>query len=413
MIRVSHFSTLQQTGGAARAAWRLHRALGASGLASTFVVHRQETDDRSVVGLDRRFGKLSFYLPAAIDDLVSRRLGPRDGLFRSAAVVGRSLESALQEAPCDVAHLHWINGGFLRPEALRQARRPLFWTLHDQWAFCGAEHYPATTRYESAYASDAPGGGLDLDRWVFRRKRRAYAALRNLTLIAPSRWMRDCAARSTLFRDRPIEVVPYAIDLTVFKPLERRWARTLLGLPQDATLVLSVALNPVSDPRKGWAPLEKALRRLAAGPGPFELAVVGASSGPALPVPAHYLGQLHDDVALAAAYAAADVFVCPSLQDNLPNTVLEALSCGTPTVAFAVGGLPDLVEHQHNGWLAKAQDDEELAAGLAWVLAEPARRAQLSRAAREGAELRHAPALIAARHRALYEQALAADLALR
>jgi glycosyltransferase involved in cell wall biosynthesis len=414
MIRVSHFSALERSGGAARAALRLHRALLESGLRSTMVVHRRETDDPSVIALDRRLGSLSFHVPFRIDDLISRRVGPRDGVTRSAALVGRSFARALELAPCDIAHLHWINYGFLRPESLPETGRPLVWTLHDQWAFCGGEHYPQSNRFETGYRSEeAPAKGFDLDRWIFRRKRRAYSRIPSLTLVAPSRWMMECATRSVLLGARPVEVIPYAVDITTFKPLGRAFSRAALNLPADRPLLLTTAICVTSDPRKGWAQLEHAIGRLAADRVDFELVVVGALKGPTLPVRTHYLGWLHDDVTLATACCAADLFVCPSVQDNLPNTVIEALACGTPCVAFAIGGLPDLITHEQDGYLARPLDSADLAAGLRWVLSDGQRRTRLGEAARAGAERRFAPPVIAARHRQLYEKILADSRQLR
>lgn len=406
-MRVTLLSALERTGGAARATQRLYRALRAAGVPTALVVHRTETEDPGVVGLDRRFGPLSFHLPYHADRLATRLPGPGGGQPWTAAPLGRSLARALAQAPCDVAHLHWTGYGFLRPETLASARRPLVWTLHDQWAFCGGEHYPRTQRYERGYGPEDAPRGLDVDRWLFRRKRRAYARVPSLTLVAPSRWMRDCARRSVLLGDRPVEVIPNAVDTSVFKPLDRSCARVALNLPLDRPLAFVSAVGVTSDPRKGWALLEQALARLSAAGTRLELLVAGVDRGPALPVPAHYLGFLQDEVSLAMAYAAADVFVCPSLQDNLPNTVVEALACGIPCAAFDVGGLGDLVTHQQDGVLARAGDAGELAAGIAWILAEAPRHRLLARAARAGAERRFAPDVVAGLHAALYERVLA------
>jgi glycosyltransferase involved in cell wall biosynthesis len=198
--------------------------------------------------------------------------------------------------------------------------------------------------------------------------------------------------------------------------LAAAWAREVLGLPPEGPLLLfgafGGAVGGAADPRKGFELLAAALGRLqlrhpqaTAG---LRLAVFGQSAPrqpPALGYPMHFLGRLHDDASLCLAYAAADAFVIPSRQDNLPNTGVEALACGTPVVAFAQGGMADLVDHRHNGWLAPAFDANELAEGLAWVLA-PERRVSLRAAARAKAETCFAEAVVAKQHLALYADLL-------
>lgn len=165
-----------------------------------------------------------------------------------------------------------------------------------------------------------------------------------------------------------------------------------------------------NDPRKGFALLQEALARLhASGKCPdLQIAVFGQAQprqAPNLHHPVHWLGRLRDDVALRLCYAAADAFALTSLQDNLPNTGVEALACGTPVVAFDVGGLADIVDHRQNGYLAKAFDTTDLASGFEWVL-DPARRLMLSASARAKAMSAFSAPLIAQRHLALYQQVM-------
>jgi len=178
--------------------------------------------------------------------------------------------------------------------------------------------------------------------------------------------------------------------LDVYKPTDSKDARQLLNLPSDIPLVLFGAVDSTSNPRKGFDLLLRALNRLEKElSANSELVVFGASSpeeGSALPLSAHYLGSFSDDVALALLYSAADVFVAPSREDNLPLTVQESLACGTPVVAFDIGGMEDMIEHQSNGYLAKPFDAEDLAHGISWCLSGNDRRAQLSTEARSVAE---------------------------
>jgi glycosyltransferase involved in cell wall biosynthesis len=196
----------------------------------------------------------------------------------------------------------------------------------------------------------------------------------DLSLVAPSRWIGDCASRSALFKDVPIEVIPNGLDLQSFKPVNRKIAREMLNLPQKTKLILFGAKS-TDDPRKGFGLLAQALLHLDNNlANKCELLMFGAGEESSLPgsaLQARYLGYLHDEVSLAMLYAAVDVFVAPSIQENLANTVMEALACGTPCVAFNIGGMPDMVEHLRNGYLARPFDALDLASGIEYILNYP------------------------------------------
>jgi glycosyltransferase involved in cell wall biosynthesis len=193
--------------------------------------------------------------------------------------------------------------------------------------------------------------------------------------------------------------------------MDKAFCRGLLQLPQDRTLMLFGAMGATSDPRKGFPYLQSALKKLAEDDGHenIELLVFGASAPsnpPDLGFPVHYLGWLHDDATMVALYSAADVVIAPSNEDNLPNVVLEALACGTPCVAFDIGGLPDMIDHQQNGYLAVPFKSEDLALGISWVLKDDERRRVLSANARAKVEAEFELSKVSLRYRSLYEELL-------
>jgi len=202
-----------------------------------------------------------------------------------------------------------------------------------------------------------------------RRKTRVFQQL-DITLVTPSRWQAEMARQSSLFASRRIEVIPNGLDTEVLKSMPRPVARARLGIPSDKPVVLFGA-QAMMDPRKGGDLLREALRcfersctLLVFGKGQF---IIEQSSH----ITVHQLGSFTDDLTLASVYSVADVFVCPSREDNLPNTVAEALACGTPCAAFAVNGLPDMIQHRKNGWLAKPFDSADLAEGIRWLTDHP------------------------------------------
>ena len=273
-----------------------------------------------------------------------------------------------------------------------RGRRPVVWTLHDSWAFTGGCHVPGEcVRYRDACGACPALGSTrerDLSRDVFDRKRRAWGRAVP-AVVAPSRWLADAARSSALFRDASIHVIPNGLDLERFKPFDRAAARDALGLPRDRAFVLFGGVGAVTDENKGFRFLVDALARLRpkAGARAVELIVVGVrASDPRhqIPIPAHFVEPIGDEERMARYLAAADALVLPSRQENQPNLVVEAMACGTPTVAFRASGLPDLVEHEETGYLAQAFQSEDLARGIEWVLEDEPRRLRLGDAAEGG-----------------------------
>jgi len=219
--------------------------------------------------------------------------------------------------------------------------------------------------------------------------------------------MADSARSSTLLKDHNVVNLPNPIDTEVFKPIDKQFCKQLLGLPVDKPVVLFGAVNATADPRKGFIHVSEALRRLPKDS--VELAVFGASrpeQPPDLGHPIHYLGRLHDDTTLCILYNAADVVIVPSLQENLSNTIVESLACGTPTVAFDIGGNKDMIDHHVNGALAKAFDADDLATCIRWVLENPD-PAAISANARRIAMERFEMATVARRYETLYTEMIA------
>jgi glycosyltransferase involved in cell wall biosynthesis len=311
----------------------------------------------------------------------------------------------------DVVCVHWIAGAFLKPQDLAMIGRPLVWRLSDLWPFTGGCHFPGgCDRFadacgrcpilHSAETNDPSARG-------YLSRQTAYGSL-DLTIVAPSRWIAEKARRSSLFRNRRIEHIATGVDLTVFMPYPRADARAALGLPTDERIILFGAFGGTGDGRKGFNDLRVALERLANDARFHDVIVVTfggrpqAESNVPLPFRTIEVGRIDDERRLSLLYSAVDVLAAPSKEDNLPNVVLEALGCGTPVVAFQIGGIPDAIDHDRNGWLASPGDRDGLAAGLASIL-EKNDRIGLRAAARGAAERRFDLSRCVGRYRMLFE----------
>jgi glycosyltransferase involved in cell wall biosynthesis len=415
---VLHLSTTDISGGASRAAYRLHVGLRQLGVSSRMLVRQKSSDDPDVLlsgavpekTWHRAWRKAAPYL----DDVPRRLLRTDNPTPISPAWLPTPTASDIRRIAPAVVNLHWVCGGFVSPTALPHIPAPLVWTLHDQWPFCGGEHYTGDDRrFETGYrATSRPPGesGPDVNRYLWQRKQRAYRRIPAMSIVAPSRWLADLARRSRLLGNRRIEHIPYGIDAARFHPVDRLTARSLLGFDAGKRIILFGAFGGVHNPRKDFALLANAIRHLVATGRGKNLALVIFGSGMAgvpsdLGIPVEALGTLHDDISLALVYAAADVYVSTSLADNLPLTVMEAMSCGTPVVGVDVGGMSDLVRNGETGALIARRDPAELAAALGMILEADGRR--LGAGARSLIEREFTLERQAERYRILYREILA------
>lgn len=411
-MKILSLSTSDLDGGAARAAYRLHQSLQVMGVTSQMLVRGKTSADQTVIAdrsLLTKLGPLSNSLPL-------RFYPQRDRALFSSQWFPDAIVQRVNEVNPDLVHLHWVGNGFLQIETLAKLNKPLVWTLHDMWPLTGGCHYAQEcNRYTDACGACpqlSRNRNWDLSRWVWQRKAQAWKNL-NLTLVSPSFWLAQCARSSSLFKHLRVEVIPHGLNLEQYKPVTQSIARKLLKLPQDKQIILfGASPGTTSHPRKGLHLLEPALQKLiqSGWQDQLELVIFG-SCQPATPVdlgfPIHYLGQFHDDLSLVLVYSCADVMVVPSKQEAFGQTASEALACGTPVVAFATTGLKDIVDHQHNGYLAHPFEIDDLAKGINWILEDGERHQKLRQNAREKAEQEFSRELQVHRYLSLYQEILA------
>jgi glycosyltransferase involved in cell wall biosynthesis len=290
-----------------------------------------------------------------------------------------------QLPPCEIFNLHVIYGfvdfrSFFRSVPRRSL---LVWTLHDPIPFAGGCHYYGVCRRFNDGCGACPELGSsnvsDLSREIWQRKKTAYSYIPDgrLHLVTPSRWLADEARQSKLLGRFPVSVIPYGLDTEVFCPRNREAAREALGMPRDARVILFAAAS-VRDRRKGFTMLGEALAPLPADAG-IQLVSVGSNpASPNIRLPNLSLGFIQNDRILSLVYSAADLYVTPTLDDNLPNTVMESMSCGTPVVAFEVGGVPDMVRNGVSGFVVPKGDTVALRQAILRVLDNPTLRAELA-----------------------------------
>ena len=406
-MKVIHLNHSDINGGAARAAYRIHHALRKRGIDSRMWVNSVNSDDWTVEGpeskLERAFTKIS----PVIGQIPRKLLKTENLILHSSSWLPSSWVKKINNSDADLVHIHWVAREMLSIKDIGSIKKPVVWTFHDMWAFCGAEHVTEDLRWKEGYTMhNRPSyeSGFDLNRWVWKRKRRHWKE--PMQIVTPSRWLAQCVKTSELMRKWPVSVIPNTLDVEKWRPSDKLFARQLMHLPSDVPLLLFGAIEGGGDPNKGFDLLLKALKLLSERIPKIELIVFGQLSPekpPDLGVPVHYTGHLHDDISLRMLYSAADALVVPSKLEAFGQTASEAHSCATPVIAFKTSGLIDIVDHEVTGYLAKAFEPADLAKGIEWVIENRERLEKLGGNARQKAEKNFDYPIVGGRYNELYE----------
>ena len=418
-MRVLIVNTSERTGGAAVAANRLMSALINNGVKAKMLVRDKETDCPTVAALPQGVRSQWSFLWERLVVLCRLHLRRRHLFEVDIANAGFDITQTEEFREADVIHLHWVNQGMLSLGGIRRILRsgkPVVWTMHDMWPATGICHLTLGCRQFKTGCCQCkylPGGGgrNDLSARVWRKKA-ALLAQDSIHFVACSRWLESEARQSALLRGQKVSTIPNPIDTRVYRVTDRAEARRQLGLPQELRLLLFVSQR-ATNRNKGMDYLVEACNLLA-GQHPEMKAQTGVVilGGHAeevagqLPFQAFPLGYVNDEQQIVRAYNAADLFVLPSLSENLPNTIMEAMACGVPCVGFNVGGIPEEIDHRQNGYVAEYRNAADLARGIRWALCEADRQTLSERAVRKVLHS-YSQSSVAMRYVEVYNQALA------
>ena len=418
-MRVLIINTSERTGGAAVAANRLMEALNNNGVKAKMLVRDKDTTNLTVCALPQTWRLNWHFLWERLCIWFHLRL-KRDHLFDiDIANCGTDITNLPEFKEADVIHLHWINQGMLSLKDIRkilQSGKRVVWTMHDIWPATGICHYTRGCGYFKTTCKQCqllPGGGSanDLSTAIWNQKQKILSE-HHISFVACSKWLEGEAKKSALLQGQHICSVPNPIDTHIYHPEDKQQARQHLELPTDKRIILFVSQR-VTDDRKGMAYFTDAINRMVEQhPEARKNAVIAILGGhsedvaPQLALPVYPLGYVNDEKRIVDVYNAADVFVLPSLEDNLPNTIMEAMACGVPCVGFRVGGIPEMIDHQKNGYVARFRDADDLATGINWVL-NNTDYAQLSQQAVHQVNMNYSQRSVASRYIEVYNQAMA------
>jgi glycosyltransferase involved in cell wall biosynthesis len=407
-------------GGAAIACYRLFKALQKNNEAVALLVMDQSRMEDNIVGLNQTEGEKrrnfllkaweKFYFLFFEKSKIVR-------FYFSLANSGLDIASHPAVKEADIIHLHWINQGLLSfsgLSSLAKLGKPICWTMHDMWNFTGGCHYSGNCDHYLAQCGNCEPflknpSANDLSHRIWQKKQALYQ-FENFYFITCSRWLKELALSSGLLRQKVVKTIPNPIDVELFSPQSQTECRKILHLPPGKKLLLFGCAN-LNEERKGMRYMLEALQLIKQENNGWavnlEIVLVGKYNKvlqDLIPYPVHHLGFVKDEATMVQCYNACSIFCLPSLEENLPNMVMEAMACGLPAVAFDSGGTCELIDHQTNGYLAELRNVPDMVKGIAWILQQEQKK--IAALCREKVIGNFAENIVAGQYERLYEEVL-------
>jgi len=392
------------------AAWRIRKSQEDAGHEALALAHSGERQDNTILFNQPNF--LGCNLQNAykrLDGLPLRFAHNQDkSLPWSSGWVGMKSSRLINELNPDIANFHWLTNGYFNLGDLSEIKCPIVLTMHDVWTITAGCHCNLDCNLWLSGCSNCPQLGelpFDFSNWLWARKLKIIQKLPDFTIVTPSKWLQAMAQESPILRGFEVRRIPNCLDQKIFCPGDKASIRNKLGIPLEKTVIAFGAVNAIETPYKGYKLLMDALWKLAEkAPYSYHLIIFGGVDNSKMPFPATFMGNLLDEDSVADVYKLSDLFVSPSQQDNFPSTLLEAASCGLPLVGFNIGGVPEIIRHKENGYVAHAFDIIELARGIEWVTESKGRMTELGNNSREYALKHYSPEAVAKQYLDLYSE---------
>jgi len=420
-MKVTLINTADAGGGAPAACMRLLKALELKQVDAHMLVQKKMTNEPRVINIDNSFiSRLKIKFNFFYERMPFIWFKAKDRSVRfafSTADAGTDISHQPDILNADILHLHWTNSGFLSINNLKklfETDKPVVWTLHDMWAFTGGCHYAGDCDHfvnecGNCWMLRHPGNE-DISHTGWDHKNELLRAAQHIVFVTCSHWLADVARTSSLLKGFRIETIPNPIDIDIFSPKDKTAGKVKWNINPQSKIILFGAAN-ILDRRKGISYLVDALNDLKNNypdTANVEIVIFGKNKSfdvNQLPFKVHELHIITSQYDLAELYSLADAFVTPAIEDNLPNTVMEALACGTPVVAFNTGGIPDMVEHKQNGYLAEFKSSKDFAAGIYYILNSD-RKSELAANARNKVLQNFTNEIVASKYMAVYQSIL-------
>jgi len=379
MLKVVHVQNDMMSAG--RAALRLHLAFEEFGIESSIITLFTDVNDTNRIFNPGKIARLRALLDRKVQTYLFRKTDKKYGSY-SYPIFGTNISKLPQIKEADIIYIHWVLAGFFNLSSYEEIARlgkPIIIYMHDMWTITGGCHHSFSCEKYKTHCANCQvfprKTVIDWAKHEFNKKLKIYDSLGNLFFVSPSRWLYNCAKQSALTRNKPVWYIPNILDTTIFQAINKKTARKILNINEEEIIIAFSAFS-VNSPFKGWIELQGSLEILKETRGVDDISILITGSSSAnlnngvLPFKTKFLGFLKDEYSMSLVFNAADVFVAPSLAETFGYVIMESLSCGTPVVAFEVGGISDQITHKNNGYLAKYRNAEDLANGIRFCLEE-------------------------------------------
>ena len=375
-MKVLHINFSDSHGGAAKAAYRLHETMLKFGIDSKMLVVQKRNASSFVDTPHQKSYKIRnnfFRLINKIENTLSGTIGSwSNNMF------GLDLCKHPDVLNADIIYLHWINANTLSLKSIQKllsTRKQIFLFSHDMWYMTGGCHHSMGCDKFTDICGNCKFKTkrfplIDIANIQFKKKQEVFKDCKNLTILTPSVWLKQCFLQSIIFRNYPIITARNILDTELFKPLDKIYCRKELQLPIKKKIV-GFGAESVRNIYKGWNDLLEAIKNIKTSD--VEFVIFGRLEKEFIEQYGndsrfHFLGSISDEQTMIKMYNACDILVCPSLAENFPNVIIEAMSCGIPVVANNVGGIPEIINHKKTGYLSVPHDIESLTKGIEWSL---------------------------------------------
>ena len=421
-MKIVLLNTSETKGGAAIAANRLMKTLKRFNVNIIKIVRDKQTDDSNVISVNSSFliSKFNYirFLWERLSIFIHNKFCKENLFAVSIANTGTDISNHPEIKDADIIHIHWINQGFLSISDINKiirTKKPVVWTMHDMWPCTGICHHARDCRNFTSECGNCfflnSKRKNDLSKKIFIKKRKLIFSNNNITFVGCSNWLANKAKISNLSKNNRILSIPNPIDTNVFNPSDKILSRKQLNLPEDKKLLLFGAAN-ISDKRKGIYYLIDAINMIKESNTVLgeQLCLVAFGQikkdfTDLVKIPVYQMGYLTDIEKIVSLYNAIDLFITPSLEENLPNTIMESMACGTPCVGFDIGGIPEMIDHKQNGYVAQYKDSKDLAIGIDWIFCNTNYN-DLSVSARQKAVNNYSEDIVASQYLKLYNNLL-------
>ncbi len=369
-MKILHLNYSDNIGGASKAAFRIHQCLIKDGHESKMWVCNSDLNDPLIFSPKSCFFGINNKIRAKLSSFVCRGKIKKTGIYHSLSIFPSFWPKLINASDVDIVNLHWVNGEMLSIKDISKIKKPIVWTLHDMWAFSGAEHLSYEEKWRDGYSKNKKGIFFwDLNRFVWKQKKRHWK--KPMHIVSPSLWLSNCVGKSLLMSSWPRKVIPNCLDTKFWQEFDKNYARKLLQLPLDKPLLCFGTFDANNSFHKGADLLNAALEKLKNRIPELEIILFGNEiNNDALckKFTTHNLGFIKDELLMKAMYSASDVIAVPSRNESFGQVASEAMACSRPVVCFDACGLKDIVDHKVNGYLAQSFDTEDFANGIEWVV---------------------------------------------